>query len=168
MSVRKFSQILPILLDKERGEIDGLTIFQILKLTYHVTWHIVCVWIQCLLRFAFVFFLFFFFSSSAACVFRRTNFTVLWTVIIIFDFLAIFSLKINPTTLFWTLKPKFLNPNRTVQSHQENLEPLKITIHLTSKTTQCKKGKEPYEPQSDRLVLWTMSGSGSSSHTYFY
>ena len=71
MSVRKFSQILPILLDKERGEIDGLTIFQILKLTYHVTWHIVSVWIQRLLHFAFfVFFFFFFFFFCCSTHFR--------------------------------------------------------------------------------------------------
>ena len=76
MSVRKFSQILPISLDKERGEIAGLTIFQNLKLTYHVTWHIVSVWIRCLLHFAFAFiclfgfFFFFFFFFCCSTHFR--------------------------------------------------------------------------------------------------
>ena len=125
MSVRKFSQILPILLDKERGEIDGLTIFQILKLTYHVTWHIVSVWIQRLLHFAFFVFCFLFFVFAAAHV-SGVKFHCSWTVAIYIwlfssfsshswvpytvhethklHFSVTFSLKIGLTTLFTNLK----------------------------------------------------------------
>ena len=135
MSVRKFSQILPILLDKERGEIAGLTIFQNLKLTYHVTWHIVCVWIQCLLRFALLFFLFFFFSSSTACVFRRTNFTVLWTVIIYIWLFSNFFIKNKSNSTILDIEAKVFKPklNRTVPPGKpwttQNYDPFNIKNH---------------------------------------
>ena len=98
MSVRKFSQILPILLDKERGEIAGLTIFQNLKLTYHVTWHIVSVWIQRLLHFAyFVFCFFFFFIFFIVARISGDKFHCSWTIAIYkFDFSTLFITLVGP------------------------------------------------------------------------
>ena len=97
MSVRKFSQILPILLDKERGEIAGLTIFQNLKLTYHVTWHIVSVWIQRLLHFAYFVFCFFFFFFFIVARISGDKFHCSWTIAIYkFDFSTLFITLVGP------------------------------------------------------------------------
>ena len=52
---------------------------------------------------------------------------------------------------------RFWNPNRTVRSDRENLEPFSFTICLGWRTVLCKKNRDSHRPQSNHPVLWTMT-----------
>ena len=84
-------------------------------------------------------------------------------------FISPIDIFLNKKLIFWPhIWARFLNPDRTVWSDQENLEQFRITVHLPSKTVSCKKSGDPYESRSDRSVLWTVSSSGNSNQSYFY
>ena len=63
--------------------------------------------------------------------------------------------------------PWFWNPNQTVRLDQENCKPTIFEVYLTWRTVPCKKSNDPYEPQSDHPVLWTMTGSSGSHRSSF-
>ena len=56
-----------------------------------------------------------------------------------------------------------LNPDRTVRLDRETLKPFTSTVHLRWRTIPCEKSMEPSRPQSDRPVLWTVTGSHDSN-----
>ena len=56
-----------------------------------------------------------------------------------------------------------LNPDRTVRSNRETLEPFTSTVHLRWRAVSCEKSMELSGPQSDHPVLWTVTGSHGSN-----
>ena len=59
---------------------------------------------------------------------------------------------------------RFSNPDRTIWSDPVNLEPLTMTILLTTKTVPYKKVRKPFELGLNLTVLRTVNGSHGSSH----
>ena len=52
---------------------------------------------------------------------------------------------------------RFWNPNRTVWSDWESLEPFSFTVCLGWRTVPCKKSRDPHRLRSNHSVLWTIT-----------
>ena len=62
----------------------------------------------------------------------------------------------NKEDLAECIGAQFWNPDLTVRSDRENLEPFIFAVLLTSRTTLWEKSRDPYKPQSNLTVLRTV------------
>ena len=66
--------------------------------------------------------------------------------------------QFTPLCMIWMICcTRFWNPDRTIQSDWENLEPLIFTFLLTLKTSLYEKCMKPLKPRSNRTILRTMA-----------
>ena len=89
------------------------------------------------------------------------NLTMDWMRHLIFSPLIMVAKFLSLSVITNVLKS---GPDRTVQL--EKPRPSHLYGLLNIRTVLCKKSSKPYEPRSDRPVLWIMTGSGGSHGSF--